>query len=166
MLTQELVRELFDYKDGILYWKKSNQNGYVKTEKAAGFKWFDKKTGYTRYRVGIHNREYYVHRIVFLLHHGYLPKGIDHINGDATDNRIENLRPANQSQNMSNAKLYKTNTSGVKGVFWAKDIKRWRACIILNYKKIYLGCYKTIEEATEAVKQKRIELHKEFARNE
>lgn len=164
MITQELVQELFEYKDGNLFRKKAVSR--CKAGSQAGVVMIDKKTGYKRYKVCINTKEYYIHRVIFLYHHGYLPKGIDHINGDASDNRIENLRPANQSQNISNAKLSSANTSGVKGVYWAKDIKKWRAKIMLNYKGIHVGCYDTIEEAAKAIKIKREELHKEFARNE
>lgn len=164
MITQELVRNLFDYKDGNLFRKQSVPKAKAGTK--AGVLMTDKTTGYTRYKVGINNKEYYVHRIIFLYHHGYLPKIIDHINGDASDNRIENLRPANQSQNLSNAKLSTANTSGIKGVYWDKKLKKWRAKVMLNYKSICIGSYATLEEAAKAVTIKRKELHKEFARNE
>ena len=164
MITQELVQELFDYKDGNLYWKKENKK--TSASGIAGSKMIDKRKGYARYKVGIKNKTYYAHRIIFLYHHGYLPKFVDHINGNSADNRIENLRPASQSQNSSNAKRFKTNTSGVKGVYWDKDTKKWRARVCLNYKMIQAGSYDTLEEAAKAVKQKRLELHKEFARDE
>lgn len=164
MITQTLVQELFDYKDGNLYRRKSISQ--VRAGSKVGTVMTDNKTGYTRYKVCINNKEYYVHRVIFLYHHGYLPKGIDHINGNSCDNRIENLRPANQSQNMSNAKLSKANTSGIKGVYWDKTVEKWIARVCVNYKAINLGRYDTLDEAAAVIKQKRIELHKEFARNE
>ena len=39
------------------------------------------------------------HRMIFLMYHGTIPEMIDHINGDKSDNRIENLRPTNKSLN-------------------------------------------------------------------
>ena len=44
----------------------------------------------------------YLHRVVWLLVKGRLPKQIDHINGDRKDNRIENLREVSQSENDAN----------------------------------------------------------------
>lgn len=88
--------------------------------------------------------------MIFLFHYGYQPKYIDHINGDSLDNRIENLRPATQSQNCANQGLKKNNTSGIKGVRYRKDTNKWTAHVMVNRKNISLGCYGTIEEAAIA----------------
>lgn len=162
MITQELVKSFFDYKDGVLYWK-INRTKLAKAGTKAGS---ILKGEQTRYKVSINSKYYYLHRIIFLYHHGYLPKYIDHINGDSTDNRIENLRAATQSQNTSNAKLFNTNTSGIKGVSWDKRNNKWTVGIGLDYKRIHLGRYDTLEEAKTVIEKKRKELHKEFARNE
>jgi len=98
--------------------------------------------------------------------HGYVPKILDHINGNKLDNRIENLRPATSSQNNSNSVKQKRNTSGIKNVYWNKNIKKWTVIIGVDKKLKYFGSYNSIEEAAEVAKQKRNELHKEFARHE
>lgn len=92
------------------------------------------------------------HRMAWVMYHGEEPDGlVDHINGDRTDNRIENLRLATYSQNSANAKLHTRNTSGLKGasrVFRkGKRTDRWQATITVNNKQTYLGSFGTKEEA-------------------
>ena len=106
---------------------------------------------------------YYVHRLIFLMHKGYLPKIIDHINGDKLDNRIENLRSATVGQNQHNRKTNTNNTSGYKGVCWDKAMKKWRARIKLEDKSIHLGYFTNAEEADKVVRAAREELHGSFA---
>lgn len=75
---------------------------------------------------------------------------IDHINGDTRDNRRSNLRVASGSENARNAKLYKNNTTGYKGVSWNKKRKGYTAVIGYNCESIRLGLYDTAEEAARA----------------
>lgn len=78
---------------------------------------------------------------------------VDHINTNKKDNRLCNLRVANKSQNAYNSKRRSTNTSGTVGVYFRKDTQKWVANIRNNYKKIYLGCYKSKEDAISARKE-------------
>ena len=43
-----------------------------------------------------------LHQIVWILYYGKWPTLIDHINGDKTDNRLENLREVSYSENNKN----------------------------------------------------------------
>ncbi len=160
MITQNRLHELFFYKDGWLYRKVSR--GCAKQGTRVGSLLVDKQR---RYRCDVDGNGYYLHRLIFLYHHGYLPERIDHINGNPEDNRIENLREATQSQNMMNSKLYCTNTSGVKGVCYDKVTKTWMAYVGINYKRVWLGRHKTFEEAKQAVLKAREKHHKEFAKH-
>jgi hypothetical protein len=83
------------------------------------------------------------------------PEGLftDHINRNKLDNRRCNLRTVNKKQNAFNTKLFCTNTSGFKGVYWEKYTQKWRAELKLNYKKISLGRFEKIEDAIEARKK-------------
>ena len=77
------------------------------------------------------NRKLFLlHRLVFLVHQGYLPEIIDHMDGNRTNNSIDNLREVTRSQNMMNSKMNKKNTSGYKGV--CKDRNGWRSHISFN----------------------------------
>lgn len=91
-------------------------------------------------------------------------KLVDHINGNTLDNRKSNLRLCTNAENCRNAKKYKTNTSGYKGV--SAEGRRWKAGITFEQKKIYLGTFDIPQEAHEAYKSKAKELFGEFARFE
>jgi hypothetical protein len=116
--------------------------------------------------VGIRGRFVRVHRIVFFLHYGYDPPShIDHVNCDRLDNRPSNLRPANDQQNAGNVlKLFRSNTSGYRGVSLNSRSQKWHAQIKINGKQTYLGRYDTKEEAAKAYAEAARKHFGEFAR--
>ncbi len=138
MLTQELVRSIFDYEDGNLIRKKGRDIDL-------GVAGTLTPTGYVKAKIG--KKAYPIHRLVFLLHHGYLPEFIDHIDGNRSNNKIENLRSATKAENSANQKIRTTNTSGMKGVSWHSANKKWKVAICKNYVPIYLGTYEDYELA-------------------
>ena len=96
------------------------------------------------------------------------PKGMytDHIVPENTlDNRRSNLRTCTNQQNCANRGINKNNTHGFKGVTYDGRRKNspWTARIGYKGKRIYIGNYKTLEEAAMAVDKKAIELNGEFA---
>lgn len=90
---------------------------------------------------------------------------VDHKNGNTLDNRRENLRLATTSQNSINQKLRRDNTSGVKGVYWDKKNKKFKAQISLHGKAKSLGRFSTKEEAAYAYAVASEHLHGEFRRS-
>lgn len=155
-LTKELAESLFYYKDGVLYWK--DNRGYCRTkDKPVGSL---TKSGY--FESKLNKKPFKVHRVIFLMHNGYLPEHVDHIDGNRSNNKIENLRAATPSQNKANQIIYKNNTSGVKGVYFKH--KKWGAQISYSGKRKYLGLFDTIELASEFVDLARKMVHQEFAR--
>lgn len=98
----------------------------------------------------------YLHRLLadaFILNPNNKPL-IDHINGNKTDNSIENLRWCTVSENMHNRTINGNNTSGCKGVCFSKRTKKWLAQIKLNNKTISIGYYDKLEDAVLARKTK------------
>lgn len=87
-----------------------------------------------------------------------------HINGNVSDNRIENLRDATQSNNLCNKRMQSNNTSGYKGVGWHKAAGRWVARITIRKQHTHLGLFDTPEEAYAAYCKAAEKLHGEFAR--
>lgn len=88
---------------------------------------------------------------------------VDHINKNKAGNRKKNLRCCERSENDRNRSLYSCNTSGVAGVYFDKQRKKWVASITYNHKKVYLGRYAVKEEAILARLTKEVELYKEFS---
>jgi hypothetical protein len=88
--------------------------------------------------------------------------GVDHINGNPLDNRRENLRVCEQSQNTANRGLNKKNSSGMIGVH--KSHGKWRACIKVNYQNINLGHFDNLEDAVKARDEAAKKYRGEFAR--
>lgn len=87
---------------------------------------------------------------------------IDHINGDSCDNRKENLRICNPSQNVINVGRKINNTSGVTGVLWDKEKKKWRSYISINKKQKRLGCFSNFYDAVKARKEAEIKVYGEY----
>jgi len=75
---------------------------------------------------------------------------VDHINKNKLDNRIENLRITTQRLNQYNRRVLPQNTSGIIGVRFNEQIKKWTAVITVNKKSKHLGSFSTVDEAVKA----------------
>jgi len=112
-------------------------------------------------RVKIDGTAYPLHRLVWLFVHGKWPCGVvDHINGDPSDNRIENLRDVTVAANIQNQKKAHRDkeSCGLLGVSRGRG-GRWRARLVVNRKKISLGGYDTPELAYAAYVAAKRQLH-------
>lgn len=140
---------VFAYDNGNLIWKIKPSRQYNVGDIAGSVY----NTGYVR--VKLKGKRFMAHRIVWELHNGEIPKGymIDHINGDKTDNRIENLRIATRAQNASNtlAKNYYVTRNGKYQV----DVK-------CGGKHHYYGTYADKDEAIAVANYARDLHYKEF----
>ena len=160
-LTQAEAKELFDYRDGALYWKirpkhsrKSKDDMEAGSITTGGYKKFT-------YRQQI----YYVHQVVYLIHHGYFPKLIDHIDRNTSNNKIENLRESNKMTNAYNTPLYRKSKSGCKNVIWHEQRQKWSVRLIANKKSIHIGLYKDLELADLVATMAREKYHGAFAKH-
>lgn len=159
MITQEQVKKLFTYnpKTGYLIWLEDRGPNKVKGNPAGS------KSLTRRYiTLRIDGKSQQVHRLIFLYHHGFLPKFVDHIDNNQKNNKIENLRGCTHSQNICNSRIRSNNTSGIKGVSWDKGRKKWIGHLSLLGRSYYIGRFKTKSEAEKAIKIKRESVHKEF----
>jgi len=170
ILTQEEAHRLFEYKDGELFWKEQLVSNFPtpSDHKRWTTRFLNKKAGSYAgiyVNISIKGSRHQAHRIIFLMHHGYLPKIVDHINGKTQDNRIENLRAATHTENLRNCKVPKTNTSGYKNVVWHSQRKKWNVKLTINHKNTSFGLYDDIELADLVAQEARSKYFGSFARN-
>jgi hypothetical protein len=156
-LNSEFLHSLLEYRDGILFWKVNRGKAHAGDEAGC-----IGNRGYVL--VVINGKQRMAHRLIWIMHGNDPVPMLDHINGDQLDNRIENLRPANASQNQRNQKLRKDSTSGIKGVSWINAHKRWTGQVWHKGKLYRAGSFKDKNECAAVVAQLRTSLHGEFAR--
>ncbi len=166
MLTASRLRELLVYEPDTGIFRRrtdvicGNKRVRLKAGDIAGGK---TKKGYIHITVDGHRA--YAHRLAWLYVHGEWPaQHIDHINGDVSDNRISNLRPATPQENQWNSKKPRTNTTGFKGVTRVKSSGRYIAQIHYANGSKYLGSFLTAEEAHQAYAEASARLHGHYGR--
>jgi len=158
MITQEIAHQLFEYRDGALYWKiKPCRRDPIGTK--AGH--FDSARGYTS--INYQKKRYYLHRIIFLMQHGFLPAEIDHIDGNKANNKIENLRACSHSENGFNKAAQNNSKSGVKNVSWSKVRNKWIVFIKSNNKQKNIGGFDDLELAELVAVMAREKYHGAYA---
>lgn len=158
-----------DAQEGMLFWKKRSPDMFLSgrrsqshqcaifNSKSAGKEAFT-ATDTHGYKFGaIFGKNYRAHRVIWAMTFGAWPDGqIDHINGNRSDNRIENLRVVSNAENQRNSKIRSTNTSGAAGVSWNKRCAKWQARITVNHKRIHLGYFGNKDDAIAARKSAEI----------
>lgn len=155
MITQQQLHDLFKYENGYLYWKKKLNIFYnKKNDCKAGV---SLKNGYVR--IQVLNKNYLAHRIIYCMFYGYFPKLVDHIDGNKSNNKIENLREATVSENHQNKKMSKNNTSGYPGVTWHTSRKKWIARVGHNGKCLQIGYFDDKHIAYQEYKKLKQKLH-------
>lgn len=147
MVTQELLREWFDYdpETGHLTWKITRSSSAVTGSRAGCIG----DQGYRR--IKIDGKRYFEHRLIWLHVYGKWPNPTcDHRNRIRSDNKLNNLREATESQNSQNMgdKKNKPNKWGFRGVVKSKAL--WEARISWKGKKVSIGWFRSAEEAGAA----------------
>lgn len=163
------IRSLVSYDPGAgcLVWKsRAGKNNWNRQHagKAAGL---GGVTPRGHLQVKLCGKLYYVHRVIWALFHGEdlpLDKQIDHINMDPKDNRIENLRVADQSHNRANMRGASGRIYNLpKGVYRTQR-GTFQASIRKNRKAHYLGTFSCPHKAHEAYVKAAQDLFGAFAR--
>lgn len=114
-------------------------------------------SGYARSGSGSQRTLVAMHRVIMGAPAGAV---VDHINGDTTDNRRQNLRICSQKENARNRKAH--GGRPFKGVYGRGE--RFRACIMIDGRQAALGCYPTAIEAALAYDNAARKHHGAFAR--
>jgi hypothetical protein len=135
----------YDYDSGLLFWENPESN-QVKKGRAAGTKTVN---GYLAVKIG--TTRVFVHRIAWVFKFGKWPDAlIDHIDGNKTNNKIENLRETNHRFNQHNRLRHRKGL--LPGAY--RQNKKWGARIQIDGKDHYLGTFETQQEAHEAYLEK------------
>lgn len=158
-ITLDYLKEILDYSPdtGLFHWKRRSlgcvPGAIAGTHVGRGYM-----------RVRIHGVNYFAHRLAWFYVHGTWPTHeIDHVDRDARNNRIKNLRACENSNNAINKPAFRNNTSGYKGVTWHKGAKRWTAQIDVRGRHMYLGLFDTAQEAAQSYDKTALEQHGAFA---
>jgi hypothetical protein len=159
MLTQTLLKELFDYKDGQLIHRSSGKSAVI-------------KAGKKRYaRITVNGKAESLHRMIYFWHHGYLPEVVDHIDNNRENNHIENLREVTQQQNCLNRKHHANSKSPYKNVYLQPPTKNpewkrnWVVSIMFKGNRKYIGSFEDLELADLVATEARNLYHGQYARN-
>jgi hypothetical protein len=173
-ITQERLKELtyYDPLTGIFTSRRTNNGGLVEGEELGYITGGIRKGTSNQYVCFmLDNQTYKRSRLAFLYVHGYMPKIVDHINGNKLDDRIANLRECSANSNAWNYPRPNTNTSGTKGLYLRAG-KGFQVRVMWHkksYTKYFLikhfnNCWETTRLAAENYLQElRQQLHGEYA---
>lgn len=104
------------------------------------------------YREGpLLNQRVKSHRVIWKMVTGKDPDQVDHVDGDRANNRWNNLRDVDQSQNQKNTRRRRDNTTGVVGVYrypFERRLPTWAA----KLGDAHLGYFTSFDEAVAARK--------------
>ena len=143
-LTQKDVQHIWNYdpNTGIFTWKNPSGKRVKPNQQASTVM----KDGYVM--LVYKNVHYLAHRIAFLYMVGYCPENqIDHRDRKRNNNKWKNLRELTPTCNIRNSGMCIDNTSGVKGVYWSKKMKKWTSAIGVKKSLKHLGCFDSFQEA-------------------
>lgn len=167
-LTAEFVRSILDYdpETGVFRWKERPEypqkwnTRYAGTVAGA----VSSNHRYVRLQIRIEEMMYKAHRIAWLYFYGEWPANdIDHIDGNAINNKISNLRCCTKVQNSANSKG-KSRCGLPKGVDYSMARKKYRARISMSGSDHHLGYFDDPQSAHLAYCDASKRIHGEFSR--
>jgi hypothetical protein len=168
--SQEYLLTRFTYRDGALFWKSRPETDFETARlcKIWNSNCASKRAGSPMgngYRtISLCGAKILEHRIVYSMFHGDIPPEnvIDHIDGDHTNNRIENLQSCLHSQNIMKQHR-RVERDLPKGVWWSVREQKFKAGITLSRKRHHIGTFETLEQAIAAIRDAREKFHGAFA---
>jgi len=150
LITQEELKEMlrYDPETGFFWWNQQIFNNS---------RTMDRPAGHTTVRneliLKINGKNMRLHRLAVLYMTGETPPDqIDHIDGNRSNNKWNNLRLCSNLENSQNRKVRKDSMSKLIGASYDKNAKgkKFRASLTVNGKCIFLGQFATAEEAHAA----------------
>ena len=115
-------------------WSKSTRSFYAMTNvKQANGKW--ETVGLHRFVMGLEKGDKLM---------------VDHVDHDTLLNTRENLRTVTHQESNHNTRKLRNCRSKFKGVYFDKHAGAWRAAIMENHKRRYLGYFKNDVDAAKA----------------
>ncbi|WLG49168.1 HNH endonuclease [Pseudomonas sp. FP1742] len=132
------INSLLRYEpdSGTLFWKVDRRYGVMAGDSCTTI------SNYGYIVLKIRGKQYLAHRVAWLISYGEWPlMEVDHIDGNRTNNSLNNLRMVSRQMNMKN-KRKRSDCPGVTGVRWHNNARRWSAHIGDNGKQIskYFTC--------------------------
>ena len=151
-MIKNILGTAFKYEDDKLYRLNKQTNKWSCCSNLKG-----NKDGYIN--IGINKKKYRLHRVIYKYFNEDFDltyshnNQIDHIDINPSNNKIENLRVVNNSQNSINKNKRKNCSSKYKGVSWYKKTNKWQAQISIDGKNKHLGLFANEEDAYLAYKK-------------
>lgn len=162
----KFLSECYWFSDeGVLYWTNRPMNHFKTSSAWKG--WFTRcygkpvgsldKQGYVQVALHYNNKiqRLHAHRVIMSLHLKRDLKRtevVDHIDGNRSNNKLENLRLVDHSVNALNTPPRKNNTSGEKHISWCKQKSKWQVSSVKLGKRKHVGFYSELADAIEAKK--------------
>lgn len=158
MITQERLKELFDYDPMTGWFTNRFSRGRAKIGERAG-----SSSGHIQgyRRLVVDYERVYEHQAAWLYVYGEWIEELDHNDRDGSHNAISNLRPCTRTQNNCNTRQA-TGQSGLRGAYLDSRSLKWYSKIQFGDMVTYLGSFNTAEEAHEAFEAAAEQFHGEF----
>jgi hypothetical protein len=159
LLTEVRSVLSYDPMSGEFRWliQRNKQGGRIEIGDVAG----TDKDGYVQIGYkdsGGVKHTFRAHRLAFWFVTGSIPKEIDHIDRNRSNNAWVNLREVTRPDNNRNThRLRANNVSGKRGVSWVAERNQWMARIVLGGRPIHLGMFADLDAAVSARRAAEIE---------
>lgn len=111
------------------------------------------------------NRLVLLHALKFVLHHGFVPESVDHIDGNPQNNALSNLRAATRVQQMQNRGRFRRKKGDLPRGVHLIPSGRYQAVVRERGSYRHLGVFDCPDAASKAVEGRLRELHGEFYRS-